>query len=169
LDLPKPEQSKFLPTGNTDPKILPFVEGFPNHILMAEDLLRNGHLLSQMHWRDFEKLIAELLEFNGWNVTLLNETKDGSIDVFAELNDNLLGPIKAIWQAKKYSPENKVQLHQLRELSGTLQNSKATKAIMVTTSSFTKGALNWVQNDKYRLEAKDGKYVEKWLRTKLYH
>jgi len=135
---------------------------------MADKLLREGRLLNEMGWRDFEKLIAELLQTHGWDVTLMQGTKDGGIDVLAERNDPVLGALKAIWQAKRYASDRKVQLSHLRELSAVVEIERATKGIVVTTSALTRGAIEWIQRDKYRLEAKDGHDVEKWIKGRLY-
>ena len=140
----------------------------PNHLLLAEKLLREGRLLSEMGWREFEKLIGEILESQGWQVTVMRGTKDGGIDVLSEKQDHVLGTLRAIWQAKKYGPGKKVTLNHLRELSAVVERDRATKGIMVTTSSFTGGAIDWVQSDRYRLDAKDGKFVEQWVRGRLY-
>jgi hypothetical protein len=109
FELPEPEREIWTPNSNVvSAKI--FLVNSPSHLLLAEKLLRDGRLLSEMGWREFEKLIGELLQTHGWTVTLMQGTKDGGIDVLAERVDPVLGALKAIWQAKKYSNEHKVQL-----------------------------------------------------------
>ncbi|MGX2028897.1 restriction endonuclease [Methylocaldum gracile] len=136
----------------------------PSHLILAEKLLREGRLLSELSWRDFEKLIAELLADHGWKVTLMQGSKDGGIDVLAEKEDYLLGHLKAVWQAKKYSEKKKVQLSHLRELSAVVDITRATKGIIVTTSTLTKGAIEWIRKDTYRLSSKDGNDIKRWIR-----
>lgn len=165
FDGPEPERRIWTPSTTFD---LSFFSNAPNHLLLAERLLRQGRLLSEMDWREFEKLIGELLESQGWTVTVMRGTKDGGIDVLSERQDSELGTLRAIWQAKKYGPGKKVTLNHLRELSAVVERERVTKGILVTTSSFTGGAIQWVQSDKYRLDAKDGKFVEKWVRSRLY-
>lgn len=167
LGLPNPEREIWKPntslfTAHT------FLANSPSHLLLAEKLLREGRLLSEMGWREFEKLIGELLQTHGWKVTVMQGTKDGGIDVLAERIDPVLGGLKAIWQAKKYANDRKVQLSHLRELSAVVERERVTKGVIVTTSALTRGAIDWVQRDIYRLEAKDGSYVEKWVRSRLY-
>jgi len=130
--------------------------------------LREGRLLSELGWREFEKLIAELLQDHGWTVTLMQGTKDQGIDVIAERIDGILGDIRSIWQAKKYSMDRKVQLRHVRELSAVVEQNRATKGIIVTTSGLTRGAIEWIRRDMYRLGAKSGDYVERWVRSRLY-
>lgn len=164
---PQPEREVWTPDGSL---ITPyeFLTNSPSHLLLADKLLKEGRLLSEMGWREFEKLIAELLQTHGWSVTLMQGTKDGGIDVLAERSDEVLGAMKAIWQAKKYANDRKVQLSHLRELSAVVESNRATKGVIVTTSQLTKGAIDWVQRDTYRLEAKDGAYVKGWVRRQLY-
>ena len=165
FDGPAPERRIWTPPARLDVEVFSHA---PNHLLLAEKLLREGRLLSEMGWREFEKLIGELLESHGWTVTVMRGTKDGGIDVLSEREDEELGSLRAIWQAKKYGPGTKVTLNHLRELSAIVDKHRATKGIVVTTSSLTGGAIEWVQSDKYRLDAKDGKFVEQWVRRRLY-
>lgn len=165
FEAPSSERKIWTPPSNFDATLFAFA---PNHLLLADKLLREGRLLSELGWRDFEKLIGELLESNGWSVTIMRGSKDGGIDVLSERQDEHIGSIRAIWQAKKYGNDRKVTLSHLRELSGVVERDRATKGIIVTTSSFTGGAIKWVQSDKYRLDAKDGHFVEQWVRSRLY-
>lgn len=167
VSTPTPERDVWTPDNAVQP-ITVFLAKSPNHLLLADKLLREGKLLSELGWRQFEQLIAELLETHGWNVTLMQGSKDGGIDVLAERVDPILGALKAIWQAKKYATNRKVQLSHLRELSAVVERDRVTKGIIVTTSALTKGAIDWVQRDTYRLDAKDGSYVERWVRSRLY-
>lgn len=136
----------------------------PAALLLAADLLKKDRPISDLHWRDFEKLIATLLEESGWTVELTRGSKDGGIDVIATKKDQSIGRIKSLWQAKKYSSSNKVRLSHVRELSAIREDQNATKALIVTTSHLTKGALDWVRRDEYRLGYKQKEDVERWIR-----
>jgi restriction system protein len=126
-------------------------------------LIEEGRLLSEMDWREFEKLIAELLERDGWDIQLLRGTKDGGIDVISSRTDPTIGPLKAVWQAKRYGEGRKVQLAHARELSGVVHREAATKGVLVTTTSLTRGALDWIKQDEFRLSARDGDEVRRWI------
>lgn len=140
-----------------------WLEKSPSALMVAANLLKKGRLLSELHWRDFEKLIAQLLEKSGWLIELMQGSKDGGIDVVATIRDPEVGLIKSLWQAKKYHPSNKVQVNVVRELAGIRDNQKATKGIIVTTSSLTKGALDWIRQDEFRLGYKDKNDIEEWV------
>ena len=134
---------------------------------MAADLLKAGKLLSELHWREFEELIGHLLESEGWRVTVTRGTKDGGLDVIAVKKDPHIGLVQAVWQAKKYSPHNKVQLKHVKELSATRDEAKATKGVIVTTSHLTKGVIDWIKRDIYRLSYKEQEDVESWILGKI--
>jgi len=167
VPLPSPERRVWTPDNASEP-LSRFISNSPSHLLLADQLLREGRLLSELGWREFEKLIAELLQDHGWTVTLMQGTKDQGIDVIAERIDGILGDIRSIWQAKKYSMDRKVQLRHVRELSAVVEQNRATKGIIVTTSGLTRGAIEWIRRDMYRLGAKSGDYVERWVRSRLY-
>ncbi len=144
-----------------------WIEYSPTALMLAADLLKNGRLLSELHWREFEKLIATLLEQSGWNVVLTRGSKDGGVDVVATKDNAVLGKIKSLWQAKKYGPGNKVELRDVRDLSAVRDDQKATKAIIVTTSHLTKGAIEWIRRDEFRLYYREKADVEKWVLDSL--
>lgn len=135
---------------------------------MAADLLREGKALHELrNWRDFEELVAYLLEQDGWTVELTKPAKDDGVDVVAVKSDTTHGPIKTIWQAKKYKPTNRVGISCLRELAHVRDDFGASKAYIVTTSFLTSVALAKVQRDEYRLGAKEKPAVEEWVRRQL--
>jgi restriction system protein len=143
--------------------IPPWIQTFPPYILKALDLLRKGNYLSELSFRDFEFLVGELLASEGWDVEVTQPTRDGGIDIVASREDEILGKIKSVWQAKKQRLSNKVGLSTVRELSGIRDELKATKAMVVTTSSLTKDAISWIQRDIYRLGYLDSEDMHKWL------
>ena len=141
-----------------------WIETAPACLLVAIDLLNQGRLLSEMPWREFEKLIAYLLESEGWEIELMQGTKDGGIDVISKRVDPILGNLKALWQAKKYGLKSKVRLSHVRELSAIRDRIHATKAVIVTTSHLTRGAIEWVLQARYRLGSKEQAEMENWVK-----
>lgn len=156
-----PQTSLWLPGQPIEPD---WFAHSPNALLLAADKLRSGGLLSELDWRTFERLIAALLQSEGYEVQLMRGTKDGGVDAVASFTHHLLGPIKTIWQGKKYGNTKKVQLSQVRELSGIVDRERVTKGVIVTTSSLTRGAVQWIQRDHYRLDYMDNLGVEAWIR-----
>ncbi|HYK00351.1 MAG TPA: restriction endonuclease [Thermoanaerobaculia bacterium] len=134
-----------------------------SYVLLAAQMLSRGRLLSELSPRDFEFLVGELLEHDGWRVEVTRGTRDGGMDVIATRTDQSLGELRTLWQAKKYAPGNNVRLSQVRELSAVLERERASKALIVTTSQLTRDALAWIRRDTYRLGAKNRKAVEAWV------
>ena len=91
-----------------------------------------------LNWRTFEKLIREILESSGYKVELMQGSKDGGIDLIAFKNSELSGTDKFIIQAKHWN--SKVGIEPVRSLAFLHNHHKATKSILLTTSSFTRGA-----------------------------
>jgi restriction system protein len=56
-----------------------------------------------------------------------------------------------------------VQINVVRELSAIRDDQKATKGMIITTSSLSKGAINCIRRDEYRLRYKDKNDIENWV------
>jgi len=142
-----------------------WLDATPSCVLIARELLSSSRLLSEIGWRQFEELIGHLLESDGWSVEVTRGSRDGGIDVIATIEDPTLGPLRSLWQAKKYAPTNKVKLHEVRELAGVLTRDNATKGLMVTTSRLTRGAIEWIKQDHYRMGYMEGDKIADWVRN----
>ena len=139
----------------------------PSYSVLQSLLLRPGGL-DELHWRQFEKLIAELLEADGYAVELMRGTKDGGVDVIAVKDHGPLGLFKTLWQAKKKNPGNKVGLSVVRELADTRNEFGASKAFIVTSTYLTRDAIQRIQRDCYRLGKLDRDDLNKWISQVLY-
>lgn len=89
---------------------------------------------------EFEKLIRRLLEKMGYEITETKITGDGGIDLEAVSDDKLTGGLYII-QCKRYGLQNPVGVTTVRELSGVVFGKHATKGILITTSHYTKQAI----------------------------
>ncbi len=130
---------------------------------VLEKLIEGGIALASLHWREFEELIAELLEKDGYSVELGSGRSDGGKDLIAikDLGEN--GLYKAVWQAKHNNSGNRVGVEVIRELADTRNEHKASKGILVTSTYLTKGALERVQRDRYILGKVDRDDLLKWI------
>ena len=133
-----------------------WVSATPLVLLKAFDLIKSEGGLTGLTPREFEKLIASILEENGMNVELTRQSKDGGIDVIAVTVDPYIGEVKSLWQAKRYGEGKKVGLREARELSGVVDRVRATKGVLVTTSRLTGGAIKWIRQDSFRLGYHEG-------------
>jgi hypothetical protein len=146
------------------------VSGYPDSpvvVLPAIDpavirsVLADPELLRTLDWRLFERLLAETLERLGFSVELQRGTKDGGIDLFAVRSDPEMGSHRYLLQAKRW--KKKVGVEPVRQLAFLHQHMRATKSILATTATFTRGA--WALGGQYRwqLELKDFRGVRDWV------
>jgi len=120
--------------------------------------------IDDLSWRQFEQLIAELLERDGYSVELGPGRSDGGKDLIAKKSQGESGLFVAVWQAKKNSKQNKVKIETIRELAFVRDENRASKGIIVTTSHLTRGAIALVQQREGALGKVDRTDLENWLR-----
>ena len=130
---------------------------------LLRKLQRKGQRLDGLTWRQFEKLIAELLETDGYEVQLMRGTKDGGVDVIATKDLGVSGHFRGLWQAKKLAGSRRVGISTIRELADTRDEFGASKGLIVTSTFLTKGALERVERDRYTLGKVDRKDLDAWI------
>lgn len=114
--------------------------------------------------RKFEELLAQLLESIGMKVELTQASKDGGCDILARLNLEA-GRFLCVIEAKRYAPQNKVGVEIVKQLYATFAQRKATSAMLITTSSFTKGAKDFQKDFEYNLSLKEYTDVVRWIQN----
>jgi len=154
-------QALMLPT--TQARLSPFAPS----IDVLQKVQRRLVQLDDLSWREFEQLIARMLEVDGYAVELMQGSKDGGVDVIAVKEIDGIGLLKSVWQAKKHRVDRKVSLSVVRELADTRQEHSASKGIIVTTSFLTRDALARVQRDRYLLSKMDRDDLNAWLLRSL--
>jgi hypothetical protein len=113
--------------------------------------------------RYFEMLCAELLARQGFtSVVLTPEVGDGGVDIYATQND-LMGSSLYLIECKAWTPPHHVGRPQLQNLYGVLTDSRASKAVVATTSYFSQPALAWQSDKKHQLTLRDYDAVRAWL------
>lgn len=127
-------------------------------------LSRKPDKVLDMSPREFEKLVASIFRANGFNVELTPASHDGGFDVLAVQRSNLVGETRFLIECKRYKKDKKIGIGLVQRLIGTVNQFKATKGILVTTSSFTRDALNCVKSTGGILTVKDYKCLEGWLK-----
>ena len=96
--------------------------------------LQDSANLREMDPIKFEQLLAQAYRNLGWTVRETRATGDRGVDAYLERDGR-----KHILQCKRYS-SSPVGAPFVRELIGTIVTEHADGAILVTTSSFSKGA-----------------------------
>ncbi len=130
---------------------------------LLQELKRHPEDLYRISSRKFEELIAELLDDMGWEVQLTPAVKDGGKDIIATMQTDL-GEILCLVEAKHYRVDRPVQVSLVRQLFGTYADFGATSAMLVTTSSFTRGAREFQTKHRYQISLKEYNDVVEWIR-----
>ncbi|MEZ0612000.1 restriction endonuclease [Fibrella sp. WM1] len=112
--------------------------------------------------REFEVVLADLLDDMGWEVKLTKQTRDGGADILAYLNTNI-GRLLCLVEAKHYREDRKVGVDLVRTLYGTLCDAQANSAMLVTSSSFTSDAKVFQRKHEYQLKLHDYANVVEWI------
>jgi restriction system protein len=108
----------------------------------------------------FERLVVDLLLAMGYGGSraeagrALGKTGDGGID--GVIDQDQLGLDRIYIQAKKYAPDNAVSEPDIRNFCGSLGANKASKGVFVTTSYFTKPALDFTERHPFKVVLIDG-------------
>lgn len=116
--------------------------------------LQNREEIYNLSSREFEELVAELFSQQGFEVELTPGTRDGGCDVVATKSLNGL-PFMLLIECKKYAKENPVGVSLVRSLLGVQSDRKANKAVLITTSNFTKPAKQFANRQQHLISLVD--------------
>lgn len=112
----------------------------------------------------FENLVGELLEKQGLEIKMTPKSKDGGRDILSILKTPI-GEILTIVECKQYSKDRKVGIEIAERFMWVCDhNDHASKAMIVTTSGFTKGCYQLREKYLYKLELKDLDSIIEWLK-----
>ncbi len=110
----------------------------------------------------FEELIADILNDFGFDIKITQSTRDGGKDILAYLINNVCSFLMFV-ECKKWSPEHHAGIEVVQRLYGVQQINNANKSMIVTTSFFTKPAIEECKRYKYLMELKDFNDIKTWL------
>lgn len=121
-------------------------------------------LMREISPRDFEMVVAELLlrlEFD--DVVLTPRSNDGGKDIVARRTVNDI-PMKFFFECKRYGPDRKVGIPELRSLLGSVaqHGAEANIGVLATTSTFTRDGIEMIASDA-RLDGKNIHDLGAWL------
>jgi restriction system protein len=127
-----------------------------NEIIGAELGNLKDAIISLNH-SNFEKLVLKVMEKLDYGVRgALKHTGgsgDGGFDGI--ITEDRLGLNKIYLQAKHYTKEN-VGRPEIQSFAGAMDGEGATRGVFVTTSSFTKEAIQWVNKSPKTIRLIDG-------------
>lgn len=129
---------------------------------LAQELI---DLVKKCSPRFFEKLVVELLLKMGYGGSLkdagraIGQSGDGGIDGI--IKEDKLGLDVIYIQAKHW--ENIVGSKEVRNFVGSLVGQKANKGVFITTSGFTKDALEYVKTINHKVILIDGETLSQLM------
>lgn len=104
------------------------------------DAQKSIETIRQLHWRNFEELVAEAYRRQGYRVTEGGFGADGGIDL--ELRK---GEEHVLVQCKQWKAQ-KVGVSVVREMFGVLTASDADKVIVICSAKFTQQAIDFASD-----------------------
>lgn len=115
----------------------------------------------------FERVVVQLLLAMGYGGTLAQAGKaigkSGDNGVDGVIDQDTLGLDRVYVQAKRYAEDTTVGAGDIRDFFGSLDMHKATKGLFVTTSSFTKAAMETAEKLGKRIVLIDGRDLTKLM------
>lgn len=123
-------------------------------------LKENDESIEKMHWRNFERLIAEFFNKIGYTVSLGPGTNDGGIDIRvhnSEMKES--GPPLIIVQCKRYSSGNTVEISTVKAFYSDLLFEGAERGLIATTSRVARGGHSVISARNYNIDIAESQEV----------
>ena len=115
-------------------------------------LCRQPYLLKDADPSVFESFVGAILHEQGFRVEFTARGRDGGVDLLA-ITGPSVSPTLHLVQCKRY--RDKVGIRPVRELYGVRQALGASKAVVVTPSSFTKPAVKFASDHPWEISLLD--------------
>ena len=118
-----------------------------------------------MHDVAFERLIVALMLGLGYGAGGLGKRTGGSGDgaIDGIITEDVLGLDVIYLQAKRYAQDSAIGPDKVREFAGAMDAHGITKGVFVTTSYYTKAALEYAERSHKRLRLIDGKELTRLM------
>ena len=128
---------------------------------LYEYFATNPSQLYRLHWRDFEKLIAELMESQGFHVELGPGRGDGGVDLTL-LQRDPIGDLLTLVQAKKYRADRPIGLQAVQALHGAKAAGCANDSMFITTSAYRPSARRFAGRHNVQMQLYVSDDVRQW-------
>lgn len=123
--------------------------------IIDEIKLRRKELKDLSAWR-FEDLVKELFEQKGFIVEKTKQTRDGGKDLIAKTTVGGI-PFVILIECKHHN--KKIGVDYVRQLFGVQNMEGVNKAVLVTSSSFTKDAIKFAERRSHLIQLIDGQSI----------
>lgn len=113
------------------------------------DKQRNINTVRDLHWRNFEELVAEAFRRQGYRVTEGGYGADGGIDLVLRKGNEVI-----LVQCKQWKTQ-KVGVNVVREMFGVLTASNASRVFIICSGKFTPQAIDFASSKPISLLGAD--------------
>jgi hypothetical protein len=132
---------------------------------LIDALASSVESMPDVHPRLFEFVVGALLAASDYqSVRVSGPSADGGIDIVASKTAGF-GRSLFVVQCKRYAPSRKVDRPTAQLIYGVSAERDATKAMLVTTSSFTRPASEFLAANGNQMAGLDGQDLEVWLQA----
>lgn len=109
-----------------------------------ERAIEDTEFLDNMNYEDFEKMIYEYLKAQNFSIIYQGQTRDKEYDF-------QIPKLNCFVEIKKYNRNSKISLSAIRAFLGIIVENNADRGIIISSSEFTKSAIDFVQNLEYEI------------------
>jgi hypothetical protein len=117
--------------------------------------------LQRLPPRDFEILLSRVFQGQGFRTELGPGSGDGGVDVRVWLRDPI-GDMLTLVQAKRYASTRSIELEAVSALSGVVEDERASRGLLVTTSRFLPSSVSFAARQNGRIVLADSQDVARW-------
>ena len=114
---------------------------YPVNENILEYFAKNPNELQKLSGNEFENVMAEIYYRLGYDVEQTKKTRDGGKDLILKRHE-VFGDAIYYVECKRYNENNKVGVGIVRNLHSTVSTDRVEAGVIVTTSFFTKAAIN---------------------------
>lgn len=130
---------------------------------LIQETKKNPKLLREFGDRTFERVVAQIFADSGWHVDLTGQTRDKGRDVIC-LSSDEAGPRKVAIEVKCYAEENKIGVKLINQFLGAHRRYDADRLLFITTSSYTRDALEQAEENSDILTIREFSDVIAWAK-----
>ena len=123
---------------------------------MILDIAVHRDRMYGLHSRDFELLVERVFRDKGFRTELTQATRDGGKDIIARRHIGTKIPIIIYIECKKFAPDHPVGEPIVRDLYGVMTDARINRAMLVTSSYFSRDASSFVKRQGGLIELIDG-------------
>lgn len=121
---------------------------------MIMGIAQNPEMIYSISPREFEEVIEQVLQDQGFETTLTQQTRDDGRDIIATKYE-MGRPVVFYIECKRYGRQNSVGMSIVRSLYGVQSADQINKSILVTTGHVTSGARKFVEKQNTMMSVID--------------